>query len=190
MEPLGHAVAACATLVCLLVLPASSANAPDDTRERQVKAAFVFNVLKFVEWPPAAQPAASAPLRVGVLGSGPLAELATALVGKTIKGRVLSVQTYQRVDQIDDCQVLVITADAAVDLRDALRATSGKAVLTMSEQHQPTPTAAIITLTVVDTKLAFHVNLDAADASGLQLSSNLLGLAKSVQSQRLRQGRP
>jgi hypothetical protein len=63
-------------------------------------------------------------------------------------------------------------------------------VLTVSEQPGPTPTPAVITLTVVDTKLAFHVNLDTADAGGLQLSSNLLGLATSVQSQRLKRGRP
>ena len=165
-------------------------DAQDTARERQIKAAFLFNVLKFVEWPPSSQTTASAPLRLAILGRGPQTEKSSALEAKTVRGRHLVVQAYERVKDIEACDVLLVTPEAATDLADALRAAQGRPILTVSDTPDRAQTPAMITLTVVDTRLAFSVNLDTADASGLKMSSNLLDLAKSVQSQRVKQGRP
>lgn len=175
-----------ALFMWLVVSPSTGLGAQEVSRERQVKAAFLFNVLKFVEWPTSAQPGVNGVLRVAVLGREAQADIASALDGKTVRGWRLDVKSYDRVKDIEGCHVLLITPEAEADLGEALRTTQGRPVLTVSDTPQRTQTPAMITLTVIDTKLAFSVNLDAADASGLQLSSNLLGLAKSVQSQRLK----
>jgi hypothetical protein len=76
--------------------------------------------------------------------------------------------------------VLFIASDVSAQLRNALRAVAGSPVLTVSDVPDAAQPEAVINLIAVDTRLGFQVNLELAEASGLQVSSKLLGLAKTV----------
>jgi hypothetical protein len=145
--------------------------------EYQVKGAFIYNFMKFVEWPPAAF---TDPLVVGVLGSAPIADLEAALADKSVRGRRIVVRAVENAGQPGTCHVLFITNDVSAQLRNALRAVAGSPVLTVSDVPDAAQPEAVINLIAVDTRLGFQVNLELAEASGLQVSSKLLGLAKTV----------
>ena len=158
----------------------------DASHEYQIKAAFLYNVMKFVVWPDSALGAGEGPVSVAVLGTSATSDMETILTARLLKGRRITVKGYSQARDLGSCHVLFVSADAFGEQREALRAVAGQAVLTVTESASLGTPAAVISLAIVDTKLTFHVNLDAAESHGLQLSSNLLGLAKSVQGGRLK----
>ena len=151
-----------------------------------VKAAFVFNVLNFVEWPAASLPGGGAPLRVAVLASKAQPEFASALQGKVVRGHPLTVETFDSIERIDSPHVVIVTTDLLPQLRPMLKQVAGRPVLTIAEQNPVDPIEAVMAIGVVQARLAFGVNLDVADAIGLQMSPNLLKLAKQVVGNRAR----
>ncbi|MGE3958514.1 MAG: YfiR family protein [Vicinamibacterales bacterium] len=151
-----------------------------------VKAAFVFNVLNFVEWPTASFPLPSAPLRIAVIAPRTPGEFVSGLAGRVVRGHPIAVQTYDRVEVVEPSHVLFLSADAHGQLRTAIAATKGQAVLTIAEQNLDAAVDTAMALGVVQAKLAFAVNLDVTDAAGLQVNPNLLRLARSVKGSRAR----
>ena len=143
-----------------------------------VKAAFLYNFAKFAEWP--ALPA-DAPIVVCVIGSD---ETAGALVetvrGQKISGHGLDVWVLQDTAKWRACQVLFI-ADAEIRRSagglDGLKALP---VLTVSDGKSFSLAGGIIELYIEGGRMRFAINLDAADRSGLCLTSRLLGLARVI----------
>ena len=152
--------------------------------EYQAKAAFVSNVLAFVEWPESAL-AHNAPIEIAVLGRPAGEDVKTALAGRSATRHPLVVHVYNRAADVRDAHVLFVTADALDHMRAALRAVEGKAVLTIVEGAHDSAPPAVITLFVFDTRLAFSVDLDIADANGVRPSANLLRLAHRVRGRRV-----
>ena len=172
-----------ATLVLALAGPGTRASAAaaaaGGLREYEAKAIFVYNVLKFVEFPSAGL-APSAPLTVVVLSAAPLPEFSAALSGKTVKGHPIVVQGHATLEKLGAPQVVFIAADASKQLRDVIKAMQGQPVLTVAEQATDGADLAGIAMGISDTRLTFEVNLDATETAGLQVSSGLLSLAKTV----------
>jgi hypothetical protein len=147
---------------------------------------FLYNVMKFVTWPEAALGPAGAPITIAVVGKE-AAEAAVAILStKQLMGRRIVVTAHDTAKALPPSHVLFVSAEAGRVPRDVLQAVTGRAVLTVSEAADAGALASVITITIVEARLAFHVNLDIADAQGLQLSSNLLGLARSVHTTRLK----
>lgn len=175
------------TLIAMLVLALAGAGAPVSAaasaagglREYEAKAIFVYNVLKFVDFP-AAGLSPTAPLTVVVLSTSPLPEFSGALAGKTVKGHPIVVQAQTASDKLGTPQVVFVAADASKQLRDVLRVMQGQPVLTVAEQSNDGAELAGIAMGINDTRLTFDVNLDATESAGLQVSSGLLSLAKTV----------
>src|ERR1044071_4339823 len=95
-----------AALCALLLPPAMPAQ---QVAEYQLKAAFLFNFLQFVEWPADAFASADSPIVLGVLGEDPFGELLDQLVqDAAVSGRRIVVRRYQRSDEIDVCHLLFI----------------------------------------------------------------------------------
>ena len=121
-----------------------------------------------------------APLEIAVLGRPAGDEVKAALAGRGATRRPLVVRVYDRTAEIGDAHVLFVTADARDDVRTALRTMENKAVLTIAEGTVDSAPPAVITLFVVDTRLAFAVDLDIADARRVRPAANLLQLAHRV----------
>lgn len=174
------ALAALLLAVCMVEVSAQPPSA------YAVKAAFVFNVANFVEWPASAFASPTAPIKVTVVSAQPIPDFAAALAGKSVRGRSLTVDTVDQADRLGPTHIVFIAADAASELRAALKSVGGTPVLTVAEQAIDTPSDAVLAVGVSQTRLAFAVNLDSADAASLKISPNLLKLAKGVRSARAR----
>jgi hypothetical protein len=146
-----------------------------------VKAAFIYNFAKFVEWPASSFDSATAPLRLCVLGSNPLyADLQNIVAEKRIGSRSLQVRRVEAVE-IKDCHVLFLGSVESYRLQQALQAAQGTGVLTIGDVAGFLDQGGMINFVFDQNRIRFEVNLKAAQGAHLQLSSKLLSLAKSVQ---------
>jgi hypothetical protein len=160
------------------------AAAPDSSREHQIKAAFVYNVMKFVTWPESVLAAQDAVIVVAVVGSA-ATDFESVLATRALQGRRIVVKRYGRKGDGPPPHVLYLSADARGDAQDALRSLGGKGVLTIAETTAA-DVPCMVALDIENTKLVFRVNLDAVEAHELHISSSLLALAKGVESTRLK----
>jgi hypothetical protein len=181
MAPFPRLIAA---LVTVLATSWSAHALAQAMSEYQAKAAFVLNVLAFVEWPETAL-GQGAPIEVAVVGRPSGDEVKAALAGKAARRHPLTVHVYDRASDVKSGHVLFLTADASGDNRGALSSLDGKAVLTIADQPAGPSLPSIITLLIVDRRLAFTVDLDVADANGVRPSVHLLRLAHKVRGRRL-----
>lgn len=154
-----------------------AAAATQDAREYGVKAAFLYGVMKFVEWPASGLPSGTDPLTVAVLGADAGTKVKATLEGHLIGGRPIRVRIYTQAKDLEACHVLLIAEEAAYGAHVALASVRGRPVLTVTEALTAD---AVINLTVEQTRLAFDADLDAARGQGLRLASNLLRLARKV----------
>jgi hypothetical protein len=151
----------------------------DAPTESQVKAAFVYNFAKFVEWPPEALNSSTGPLRFCVLGESPVGpDLSQITQGKSIAGHPIQVALNSR--SLRDCHVLFISSSHAVPIRDIRDGLHGAPVLTIGETRDFAAQGGMIGLLMENARVRFEVNLQAARQMRLSISSKLLSLARRV----------
>ena len=152
--------------------------APDVAPDVAVKAAFLFNFAKFAEWP--ALPA-GAPIVVCIVGDdGIAAALVDTVRGQNISGHALEVRRPQDSAAWRACHLLFIADAEARRSAGGLGAIRTLPVLTVSDGKGFSQAGGIIELYVEGGRMRFAINVDAAERSGLRLSSRLLGLAKII----------
>lgn len=148
--------------------------------EYKVKAAFLYNFTKLVTWPTNAFTSSAAPLVIGVLGNDPFGDdLDKILAGRSVNGRRLQAARFETVEQVTNCQVLFICESERRKLDLILENLQGKPILTVSDLKGGEPRM-MITLVKVNDTLDLRINLEAATRSGLQFSSRLTRLDKSL----------
>ncbi len=149
-------------------------------REFKLKAVFLFNFAQFTEWPANAFDSTNAPFVIGVLGANPFdAVLDDVVRGETVHGHRLRVERYQRVEDIRTCHILYISQSEAPRLEEIVNYLRGKPILTVSDIDSAAYSGVIIRFLTNHT-IHFRVNLDAAKAAGVTLSSQLLRSAEIV----------
>jgi hypothetical protein len=173
-------------LAAALSMPGwAGAAEPAADLESEVKAAFLYNFAKFVEWPPDAFPEPSAPLAFCVYGDDPVsASLDAVTRGETLNGRRLVVRRLRDLLQVRECHVLFISAAEKGRLPEALSALRDARVLTVGEGQGFLDKGGMIRLFLQQNRMRFDINLDAAEACALKISSKLLRLAQAVNPQR------
>jgi hypothetical protein len=164
----------------LALLPVARAQAPV-ARETQVKAVFLFNFVQFVEWPAAAFASPDAPLVIGVLGADPFGEILDEVVrGEKIGARTLEVRRFATVEEVAGCQLLFISASEQPHLEETLRALQGRPILTVGDTEGFATRGGMIRFVTDRGRIKLRINLAAAKAAGLVLSSKLLRPAEIV----------
>jgi hypothetical protein len=149
--------------------------------EYQLKAVFLFNFAHFVEWPAAALPPEHAPFVIGVLGQDPFGRSLDDVVrGESVDQHPLAVERYASVADIRNCQILFIPALEMAHLDGILAALKGRSVLTVTDADSPAPRGVIIGLRKQDSRIRLRIDLEAAKASNLTISSKLLRPAEIV----------
>jgi hypothetical protein len=149
--------------------------------EYQVKAAFLFNFAKFVEWPPDAFPSGDAPLQICVLGQDPFGrDFEQLIVEKTVNGHRLEVAHPEGVPQARACQILFIASSEKQRLREILQGLKGASVLTVGDTEGFAKMGGIINFVLDDNRVRFEINQKAAELAHLKLSARLLTVAKLV----------
>lgn len=174
-------LSAAAVLAMRLALPAGGVGAPAPT-EWEVKAAYLYNFARFVEWPEPASDAADAPFVVGVLGRDPFGRvLDDTLSGKTLGGRPIVVRRLEKAQEAETVQILFVSSSAAGELPAILRATEGRPILTVGDSEGLARRGVILNFRLQENRVRFEVNLRRAEESHLRISSQLLKLAVAVE---------
>ena len=171
----------------LLVLAAWSASPPDlpDVRsprpEQEIKAAFLYKFLSYVDWPAGALASGSSPIVVGVLGADGIADELRAIVARRPIGQhPVDVRFVDETNALDGVNVAFVGESAASALSRLVPAARERSVLLVTDFATALAHGSVINLVVVDDRVRFEVSLEAAERSGLKLSSRLLSVALRV----------
>jgi YfiR/HmsC-like len=168
-------------LVLSLIAVAGGTARAASFSEYQVKAVFLFNFSQFVTWPADAFENPRSPMVIGVLGADRFgSELDAVVTGERADGRSLVVRHYRDVSQIKDCQILFIDRSEQDKLGNILKTLGGRSILTVSDIDGAARSGVMIDLVLVGDHVHMRINVAAARASRLVLSSQLLGLAEIV----------
>ena len=147
--------------------------------EYQVKAAFLYNFMKFVEWPGDALNS-SGTLTLGILGRDPFGDALDEVRGKSAKGRRIVVLHLRGVEELRECDLLFVCASEKGRLAQILKAAQSSHALTVADQEGFCQAGGMINLVFVNNRVGFEVNVAAASRSRLRVSSQLLRLARLV----------
>jgi len=175
----GRRAVSCLILWCGLLTSTGSlkASQPETVDEYRVKAVFLYNFAKFVEWP---SYLGSDTICIGVLGDDPFGDLLNQIVdGKTVNGRGFVIR-HLKLEQARQCQIVFVSASEKRNLRSILASLKGAGVLTVGETSGFAEMGGVINFQIVESKVRFEVNISAADLAHIKLSSKLLSLAKIV----------
>jgi YfiR/HmsC-like len=157
--------------------------------ESQVKAMFVYNFLKFVEWPADTSLGARDPFVVVIVGEGPTADAAEHyLETRAIGERPVSVHRIRWDQSLAGARAAFVVELDGKKLRRVLDAAAAAGVLTIGEGDSFTTSGGVIGLLVENRKLRFDVDTSAAQLAGLRVSSKILALSRNVRTSTDRSG--
>lgn len=142
--------------------------------EYQVKAAIIYNIARFVDWPPPGRPNVS----LCILGGDPFGSGIDVLAGRPVGQATLQIRRIARPDEARGCQLVFIGGSEASRLRTTLAALPQGQVLTVADTPGFAETGVAVNLYLEEGRVRFEVNIDAAQRSGLTISSQLLKLAR------------
>jgi hypothetical protein len=175
----GRRLAAALVLALALLGVSRPAVPADPSPEYVVKAAYLYNFARYVEWPSPALARGDGKLVVCVLGQDPFgAVLDRTLAGKAVDGRPLAAQRCASADDVAHCHLLFV--GSTEELGDALRLSRTANVLTIGDADDFLRRGGMIQLLTVDNRVRFAINLGAIERAGLKISSEVLKLATDV----------
>ena len=167
--------------VLWLLIAASSALGQAMAGEYQVKAAYLYNFGRFVEWPAKLTTANTGSFAICVIGEDPFGPaLDTTLASETIGNQKVAARRISSLQESVDCQILFISSSEAKRLNKIIEALGNSAVLTVSDIPQFLQRRGMIQLLMEGNRIRFEVNLAATQRASLTLSSELLKVATAV----------
>jgi len=179
----------CAALVAIAWLAASCpAHAQKPSfNEREVKAVFLFNFAQFVDWPPEAFSDPQSPIVIGVLGEDPFGRVLDEVVkGEVVRNRQLVVERYRRVEDIKTCHILFISPSETEKYEPIVARLQGRSILTVGDTEGFATRGGMIRFLTEQNRIRLRVNVGAAKAADLTISSKLLRAAEIVGTERNR----
>ncbi len=152
--------------------------------EYQVKAAFLYNFAKFVDWPPGTFANATDPIGICIVGQNPFGSTLEDMVqGKKLGERAFVVRRLADTRNTAKCQILFIGAAEWKRTRSLPQAPRDQGILTVGETDDFTALGGIIGFKLDGARIRIQIALEAADRAKLEISSKLLSLAEIVKKQ-------
>lgn len=148
--------------------------------ESAVKAAFVFNFIKFTDWPNEALPAGNEMLLCVAGGKDGFSLALAALEGKVVQGHALKIRAIARKEDLPGCHILAVADSEAKRSAELFKVVQTQAVLTVGEGETMLEAGSLIALVSNEQKVAFEVNSELARRSPLRISAQLLKLARNM----------
>ena len=164
-------------IICFLGLNLFSVQA-QVSQEYKVKAAFLYNLGRMIEWP---ENANSGDLVMCFFGEESFGDELNALKGKAVKGRALKFRRGVQLDTIEQCHILFIGDEEQKNLEDIVFALNGLPVLTVGESELFAERGGIVNLPQIKGRIRIEININAAQHAGLKMSSKLLTLARIIE---------
>ncbi|MCU1256437.1 MAG: putative transrane protein [Candidatus Angelobacter sp.] len=173
-------------LAMILCLPGATASAQmRSADEDQVKAAFLLNFGKFVEWPATAFTDHTDLFRICISGAADVANaLGVLAIGQKLNGRAVSVMPIDHHQPLKQCHMLFIGNVPGKERKSLLAEAKGTYAFTVAEEKDFTDEGSMLGLVNTDNRLSFEINQQLAEEAGLKVSSKLLSLAKIVRGRR------
>ena len=169
----------CFALVCAFI--PKIAVGQDSAGEYELKAAMLYNLTRFVEWPPSTYANPLAPTVLCILGRDPFGDsLASLAANSDPGGRPMEIRHLANDKPIRGCQVVYISSSERKSVAQILSTLKGSSVLTVGEMAQFAARGGMIQFSLEEKQVHFEINLDAASQADIKISSRLLVLARVV----------
>ena len=160
---------------------ARTAVAQEQTSEYRVKAAFLLNFAKFVEWPAEALGKVTDPINVCVFGQDPFqGELEQVIHNKTVNNRALAARRISTPAEARACHIVFISSLEKARSRELLAALRDASALTVGEDPEFARSGGMITFVIDDDRVRFDINLGRAAAARVRISAKVLSVARTV----------
>jgi len=170
--------------------------AQDDSaqsREYQIKAAFLYNFTKFVDWPEEKMPDSNEPIIIGVIGKDPFGDAFEPIKDKPVKGKSVIVKRFKGLEELEKsserhpqieairkCHLLFICRSEKQKLKETIDLVKDHSVLTVADSEGFLESGGIINFVMEEKKVCFEINVTAAKRAKLEIRSQLLKLAKRI----------
>jgi len=169
--------------ICFLLAVQAGVLAPplygQAAQEYARRAACIFKLAEFVDWPQEAFPAADSPLVIGILGVDPFGNVLDDIVrNETVKNRKIVVRRYQRLEEIKGCHILFICQSEAGRMEPILSNLKKQSILTIGETENFDRQGGMIRFVTEKNKLQMKINAEAAKAANVTISSKLLRMVE------------
>lgn len=146
--------------------------------EYTLKSVFLYNFIRFIDWPETAFGGRSAPLIIGVLGQDPFGPLLDeAVQGETFRGRPILIEHYRGPREIRRCHLLFVGAAEGGGINEVLAAVAGESTVTVGETEDFVARGGMIALITDRNRVRLVINPDTLRGAKLEVSSKLLRVA-------------
>jgi hypothetical protein len=166
---------------CSFALLAQTTEASTHDLEYRVKAAFLFNFTRFVDWPPDAYASTESPLEICIIGNDPFGQnLDEAMAGKLVDRHPLKARRIRQPSEAETCEILFVSTSEQARQRELISALNGHPILTVGETPDFIQDGGMVRFLLVDGKIRFIINQRMVELAKLTVSSKLLSVAHSV----------
>jgi hypothetical protein len=167
-----------------LLNPLNAVSVNEESLEYPLKLAFLYNFIKFIEWPSDSFRGPGTSLMICIIGNDPFnPDLEADLRTRTVGSHPVEVKTLRPNDALSVCHMVFVPVTEKSQAARIVSALKGSSTLTVGEIEGFAVQGGIINLTIEENKLHFEVNPLAAERAGLKISSKLLSMAKIVKEQ-------
>lgn len=163
----------------LLLIVTQALAQPIEAPEPRVKAAFLYNFAQLVTWPTNVFAGSNSPIIIGLLGKDPLKDELDQLSGLRAAGRTIQITRHEDVASVTNCHVLFISDSERRKLDSIFDSLKHAPILTVGESRGFSARG-MIELVRADKNFDLRINLEAANAAGLRLSSRLTRLDRRL----------
>lgn len=172
-----------AMILALAALPAGiSVQADEPAREYKIKAAYLFNLSKFIEWPEEKSQDAEMPFTICVYGHNPFGQSLEKLREHKVKGRNIAIDYVPENQPIEHCRLVFLSRDNPAPIPRVLTNGGGNAaILSVSDDKNFLAGGGLISLVTENDTVLLDINLTRAKQIGFNISANLLEIAHKVQ---------
>jgi YfiR/HmsC-like len=166
--------------ICGLCFLCLAVSVRAQSKEYEVKAAFLLNFAEFIQWPPGAFPEADAPLVIGVLGNDPFGSaLEETVRDEKVQSHKLVIRRAHHVEDLDGCQ-MVFVCKSERHVPELLARLDSRPVVTVGDSEGFARHGGTIDFYLEQNKVRFEINPESARQNGVKISSRLLALGRVV----------
>jgi hypothetical protein len=163
--------------VACSIIAGSPLSARQTSDEYDVKAAFLLNLARFVEWPPSIE-ALPDRFTICIYGDDPFGPvLDRSIDGQTIRGREVRLRRLDSAESATLCRIAFVRAEEVRKSEELIAAVRGAHVLVVGERTELLEMGGVVQLVTRDRRVRIVINKEAADKAGLEISSKLMALA-------------
>jgi hypothetical protein len=164
---------------CIFLI--SNCLAQEKPSEYEVKAAFLFNFAKFIEWPPEAFAETNSPIVIGILGKNNFGgSLEKIINDRKVNNRSFQFRNFNSGTDAINCQILFVSSSEKNDFPKIISTLHDASILTVSEADGFIKAGGMVNFLFEGNNIRFQISDEAAKKAGLKISSKLLSLAVPI----------